>query len=59
MDYFTVGCTLLVLLALIGVVLTSYLDTIDRDSTAKRIDLWARGLFPAVFLLLLIWFVGG
>jgi len=59
MDFFTVGCTLLVLMALIGVVLTSYLDTIDRDSMARRIDMWARGLFPAAFLLLLVWFVGG
>ena len=59
MDFFTVGCTLLVLMALIGVVLTSYLGTINRDLMAKRLDLWARGLFPAAFLLLLVWFVGG
>jgi hypothetical protein len=59
LDYFTVGSTLLVFLALIGVVTTSYLGAINRESMAKRLDLWARGAFPAAFLLLLGWFVSG
>jgi hypothetical protein len=59
MDYFTVGSTLLVFLALIGVVSTSYLAAINRDLMAERIDLSARVVFPAAFLLLLGWFLLG
>ena len=59
LDYFTVGSTLLVFLALIGVVTTSYLGAINREPMARRLDLWARGMFPAAFLLLLGWFVSG
>jgi hypothetical protein len=59
MDYFTVGSTLLVFLALIGVVSTSYLAAINRDVMAERIDLSARVVFPAAFLLLLGWFLLG
>jgi hypothetical protein len=59
MDYFTVGSTLLVFLALIGVVSTSYLASTNRDLMAERIDLWARVVFPAAFLLLLGWFLVG
>ena len=57
MDYFTVGSTFLVFLALVVVVAISYLSTINRNQTAKRTDLWARGAFPVVFLLLLGWFL--
>jgi len=59
LDYFTVGSTLLVFLALIVVVVTSYLAAINRDPIARQVDLWARGTFPAAFLLLLGWFVFG
>ena len=59
MDYFTVGSTLLVFLALIGVVATSYLGAINREPIARKLDLWARGMFPATFLLLLVWFLRG
>ena len=59
MDYFTVGSTLLVFLALLGVVATSYLTANNRDLMAKRVDWLARGVFPAVFLLLLGWFLFG
>jgi hypothetical protein len=59
MDYFTVGSTVLVFLALIGVVSASYLAATNRDPMAERIDLWARVLFPAAFLLLLGWFLAG
>lgn len=57
MDYFTVGSTFLVFLALVVAVAISYLSTINRNQTAKRMDLWARGAFPVVFLLLLGWFL--
>lgn len=59
MDYFSVGCTLLVFFALLGVVLTSYMATINRDVSAKYIDIWARGLFPVMFLILIFWFIAG
>ena len=59
MDYFTVGCTLLVLCALLGVVATSYLSSINRDLMAKRFDLLARGFLPLIFIVLLSWFLFG
>jgi hypothetical protein len=59
MDYFTVGSTLLVFLALFMVVLIGFLDTKQKASFAGRMDLLARGAFPAVFALLLGWFVFG
>jgi hypothetical protein len=59
MDYFTVGSTLLVFLALIGAVGTSYLNASKHGRIAKRVDLFARGLFPVAFLLLLGWFLAG
>lgn len=59
MDHFTVGSTLLVFLALIVVVLTSYLSGNRREAQARRVDLCARFVFPATFLLLLGWFLIG
>lgn len=60
MDYFTVGCTLLVFLALIAVVVTSYFATRSRyDGYARKLDATARGFFPALFIGLLLWFVLG
>lgn len=57
MDYFTVGSTFLVFMALVGVVATSYLAAINRNRTTNQLDLWARGAFPVAFLLLLGWFI--
>jgi len=57
LDYFTVGSTLLVLLALILVIVTGFLVVHRQESQARRIDHGARGIFPAVFLLLVIWFL--
>ena len=57
MDYFSVGSTLLVFLALITVVLTSFLVMKEREVLSHRIDIWARVTFPAVFLFLLGWFL--
>ena len=59
MDYFTVGSTLLVLLALIGVIVTGFLFAHRHESHARSIDHWARGAFPAAFLLLVSWFMVG
>ena len=59
LDYFTVGSTLLVLLALILVIVTGFLVVHRQEPQARRIDHGARGIFPAVFLLLIIWFLVG
>jgi hypothetical protein len=59
MDYFTVGSTLLVLLALIAVSATGFLFAHRHESHARTIDHWARGAFPAAFLLLVSWFMVG
>jgi len=59
LDYFTVGSTLLVLLALIAVIATGFLFAHRHEGQARIIDHWARGAFPAVFLLLLSWFLVG
>ncbi len=59
MDYFTVGSTVLVFLALVVVVLTSFLTARKREKSAYRIDLTARAAFPAAFLALLGWFFAG
>ena len=59
MDHFTVGGALLVFLALVAVVSAAYLFDKHREAQALRIDLWARAVFPAAFLLLLGWFLIG
>jgi hypothetical protein len=60
MDYFTVGSTILVFLALIVVVLTSFLEPeICSDCSARRINIGSRFAFPIVFFVLLWWFVAG
>ncbi|MGP0594443.1 hypothetical protein ACTRXD_18140 [Nitrospira sp. T9] len=59
LDYFTVGSTLLVLLALITVIATGFLAAHGHNRQAQRIDLLARGTFPGAFLLLLLWFMVG
>ncbi len=59
LDYFTVGSTLLVFMALLVVVMTSYLSTIERDPQARVVDLSARVAFPVAFLSLLGWFFVG
>lgn len=57
LDYFSVGSTLLVFMALLMVVLTSYLATINSDIYARRVDYIARVAFPITFFLLLVWFL--
>lgn len=59
LDYFTVGSTLLVLLALILVIVTGFLVVHNKERQAQNIDHWTRGAFPAAFLLLIIWFLVG
>ena len=57
LDYFSVGSMLLVFLALIIVVLTSFLVMKEREWLSHKIDIWARATFPAIFLFLLGWFL--
>ena len=59
MDYFTVGSTLLVFLALVTVIWTSSLDRRHLTDRARRIDRWARPAFPVLFLFLCGWFLSG
>jgi hypothetical protein len=56
MDYFTVGSTLLVFMALLVVVVTAFLSTRGRDRPARRVDILARVAFPGAFVWLLVWF---
>jgi Neurotransmitter-gated ion-channel ligand binding domain len=59
LDFFSVGCTLLVLLALITVIIASVLTENNQDRHARKVDFYARGGFPVAFLLLLGWFLFG
>jgi hypothetical protein len=59
MDYFTVGSTLLVFMALITVIFTSFLTGKEYDSLAHKVDISARITFPAIFLSLIAWFLYG
>jgi len=59
LDYFTVGSTLLVLLALILVIVTGFLVVHLQEPQARRIDHGIRGMLPAAFLLLVVWFLVG
>jgi len=58
MDYFTLGSTLLVFLALIMVILIAFLAKNYKEQ-AQIIDVCARVGFPVAFLALLGWFVFG
>ncbi len=59
LDYFTVGSTLLVFMALVTVVFTSFLAGTEHDSLAHKADISARVTFPTIFLFLLGWFLYG
>ena len=57
LDYFTVGSTLLVFLALLTVILTAFLEEKKADKITSKIDMAARIVFPAMYLVFFIWFV--
>ncbi len=59
LDYFTVGSTLLVFMALITVIFISFLTGKEHDSLAHKADITARATFPTIFLFLLGWFLFG
>jgi len=53
-DKFLLGATGLVFLALGEAIMTSKLADSDREKLSRRIDLWSRWTYPALFALLLI-----
>ena len=55
LDVFILMSTILVFTSLVEVLLTSTLARADRLEMARRIDLWARLVFPAAFTLLSIY----
>lgn len=59
LDYFTVGSTLLVFMALVAVIFTSFLSGKEHEMLAHKVDISARVIFPAIFLFLLGWFLYG
>jgi hypothetical protein len=58
-DYFSVGGALVVFISLIGIVTTAYLVSINREATARKVDLAARVFFPVSFIVLVVWFIVG
>ncbi len=50
MDKFTMGCSILILLALIEGITTSYLANIDKRETALKVDYFSRVAFPIAYI---------
>jgi hypothetical protein len=59
MDYFTLGSTLLVFLALIEVIVTAALHRDKHERTVHIVEKFARFAFPVLFLLMFGWFLSG
>ena len=55
MDYFILGSTLLVFASLVQAVVTALLAGNQQVQRARRIDHWCRGIFPALFVALLMY----
>jgi hypothetical protein len=55
-DYLLLGCTTLVFLVLVQVVAVHAMMTKGLPERARKLDLWARGVFPSLFLALLLVF---
>jgi hypothetical protein len=55
LDYFLLGATILVFVALIEVALTSSMNAGDRPDRAITINRLSRWAFPAAFVLLIAW----
>jgi hypothetical protein len=54
MDYFVLGSTLLVFLAMVEVIPTSQLNRRERLGPALRVDLVSRVVFPVLVLLVFV-----
>lgn len=59
LDFFTVGCTTLVFLALIMAVLIGSRFMSHKESLALKLDACFRAGIPGMFLLLVAWFITG
>jgi hypothetical protein len=59
LDFFTVGSTFLVLLALIIAVVTGSRFMSHKESLARKLDISFRAGIPGMFFLLVAWFVTG
>ncbi len=57
LDYFTVGSTILVFLALVTVIMTAFLVGKQKKEGTQKIDMTARLIFPAVYLAFFSWFI--
>jgi hypothetical protein len=55
LDYFLLGATILVLLALFAVAATSFLVSRERMDLVRKIDRTGRIVCPAAFVVLLVW----
>jgi hypothetical protein len=53
-DYLLLGSTTLVFLVLVQVVAAHALLKSARPERSRKLDLWARGIFPALFLILIV-----
>jgi Neurotransmitter-gated ion-channel ligand binding domain/Neurotransmitter-gated ion-channel transmembrane region len=54
LDYLMLGCTTLVFLVLVQLVTTNAMMTKAHPERARKLDVWARCVFPALFLILVI-----
>lgn len=54
-DKFVFGSTILVFLALVESIMTGSLSASDKDEVAERIDRYSRMVFPAVFLIIVLY----
>jgi len=53
-DYLLLGCTALVFLGLVQVVMSHALLTKQKPGEARKLDLWSRGVFPVLYLALIM-----
>ena len=53
-DFLLLGCTILVFLVLVQVVTAHGMLTKTQPERARKLDIWARLVFPALFLLLIL-----
>jgi hypothetical protein len=53
-DYLLLGCTVLVFLGLVQVVASHSMLTKEKPVRARKLDLWSRGVFPVLYLALIV-----
>ena len=55
MDYLSLGATILVFASFLQVLVTSVLGYSKHRAIARKLDVWCRGLYPLVFVALVVW----